>query len=540
MIKKLFLLLSVLVSLNAEIKLQDINSKPACHAKDFMIWQYLQQNITPLQADKAYKQLSKKTDKFLFLYAKKTADEKIKKMVSCKKTKDLLSINDKECLNLAFSPYKTIGLTNEQRVELSKKLDSNKTKMLLKIQSEPFTQKAYRKYPSDTILGFFTATPLNYRRKNLNIYLDSEFINTLSSSWKISKFVKMVVTDNKLNKLQLALLNLDTKNLNAQTIFFLALNHLRHTSTDEAMKLFNISLKKSKKQMDIDKNYFWMYQVTKDKRYLNKLLLSMDINIYTLYAHEILNKGIENFFSYLRSRNITTDKDITDPFDWSSILKEIKNTPDGKLFDLAYSYKQPEMLPVQSFIIQKAYSFKMHGYIMPYDKYLKDLSNDEKALVYAIMRQESYHIPAALSRSFALGLMQLMPFLVDAIAKNCNEKVCYNDMFKPKNNIRYALKHLKWMRRSLYHPLFIAYAYNGGMGFLRRYIQHDKFRHKQYEPFLSMELMANDETREYGKKVLANYVMYKKILGDKVSIVYLFDTLMDPKKTDRFRAPKIK
>ena len=43
------------------------------------------------------------------------------------------------------------------------------------------------------------------------------------------------------------------------------------------------------------------------------------------------------------------------------------------------------------------------------------------------------------------------------------------------------------------------------------------------------------ESREYGKKVLANYVMYKKILNEEISIIDLFDSLKEPKKTDRFR-----
>jgi soluble lytic murein transglycosylase len=81
----------------------------------------------------------------------------------------------------------------------------------------------------------------------------------------------------------------------------------------------------------------------------------------------------------------------------------------------------------------------------------------------------------------------------------------------------------------------MAYAYNGGMGFLRRYLEKGTFNSGKYEPFLSMELMSNSESREYGKKVLANYVMYKKVMGEEVSILRLFDTLTHPKKTDRFR-----
>jgi len=195
------------------------------------------------------------------------------------------------------------------------------------------------------------------------------------------------------------------------------------------------------------------------------------------------------------------------------------------------------MLPVQALIVQKAYNYNMHAYIMPYDKYLGGLNLDTKALIYALMRQESNMIPAALSRSYALGLMQMMPFVTDDISKHIKNPIkSYDDMFLPEYNIRYSRAHIKWMQKSLYHPLFMAYAYNGGMGFLRKHLLNGSFKKGKYEPFLSMEMMSNSQSREYGKKVLANYVMYKKVMGDDVSIVQLFDILTQPKKTDRFRS----
>ena len=152
------------------------------------------------------------------------------------------------------------------------------------------------------------------------------------------------------------------------------------------------------------------------------------------------------------------------------------------------------------------------------------------------MRQESRMIPAALSRSYALGLMQIMPFVTDDISKRIENPIkSYDDMFKPCYNIRYSRAHIKWMQKSLYHPLFMAYAYNGGLGFFKKYLLKGHFEDTQYEPFLSMEMMAQSETREYGKKVLANYVIYKKIMGEEVSIIHLFDILKEPKKTDCFR-----
>jgi len=41
---------------------------------------------------------------------------------------------------------------------------------------------------------------------------------------------------------------------------------------------------------------------------------------------------------------------------------------------------------------------------------MRDYSTDRKALMLAIARQESKFIPASISRSFALGMMQFMPF----------------------------------------------------------------------------------------------------------------------------------
>ena len=79
------------------------------------------------------------------------------------------------------------------------------------------------------------------------------------------------------------------------------------------------------------------------------------------------------------------------------------------------------------------------------------------------------------------------------------------------------------------------------MGFFKRHLKStNAFNEGEYEPFISLEMMANTESREYGKKVLANYVMYKHILKEDVSIVHLFDTLTQPHLTDRFRTLVLK
>jgi len=531
MLKAILLSSALFISLNAEITLSEIDSKPASRAKNFLIWQYLKQDINSTQADYAYKQILGEHSKLNRLYLKKSSNEKLEYKIACQKKLNLLKIVNQECFNYAMKPYKTFRLTNKERIEISSRLTSKWKLNLLKIQSEIPKESNYIKYDKDTVLRMFLNVNKKFRRENLNIFLSKKFINELSKSSKMTPFIKLIFRDKKLNKLQHSLLQVDGKYLDFYGNFLLALYNLKSSNKQEAMKHLILSNMKSKKRINRDKSRFWMYLITHKNEHLQKLLLSMDINIYTLYAHEKLNKPVVNFFTTTDIMDEQNNIDIQDPFEWNNILKIIRQTPKEKLFELAKSYKKANMPAVNTFILEKAYAFKMHGYILPYEKYLKDVSVNDKALIYSIMRQESNYIPAALSRSFALGLMQLMPFLVDSLSKQKGENIEYKDMFNPQKNIEYSIKHLTWMKRKLSHPLFLAYAYNGGTGFLRKHFKTGAFNPGDYEPFLSMELMANSQSREYGKKVLANYVMYKKILGEEISILTLFDNAIRQKKT---------
>ena len=62
------ILLLLSLSLFAEVTLEDINTKPSSRAKNFMIWQYLKQNITSKQADAAYTQVEGNIAKIKKLY----------------------------------------------------------------------------------------------------------------------------------------------------------------------------------------------------------------------------------------------------------------------------------------------------------------------------------------------------------------------------------------------------------------------------------------------------------------------------------------
>jgi len=167
---------------------------------------------------------------------------------------------------------------------------------------------------------------------------------------------------------------------------------------------------------------------------------------------------------------------------------------------------------------------------------MRHLPRKRQALIYAIARQESRFVPGSVSRSFALGLMQFMPFLIDHVAKQKGEVIDYDEIFKPRKAIEYADYHLDYLESYLYHPLFIAYAYNGGIGFTKRLITRPNyFKEGAFEPYLSMEKIKNVEAREYGKKVLTNYVIYLNKLGIPTRMITLINQLTNPAETDKFR-----
>ncbi len=526
------LFLSTLLS--AQITLDELSQRPPSHAKNFLIWQFLQQDITPAEADTAFDQIENVNTKLFFLYAKKTDRPEIAYIAKCMNlpASELLKTDDNNCLQIAITPWGAALYTKPQIKELESRVFVPKTKRYLDIMSSDMNESTLLKYAPSDILTVMNGAGKKYREDHFNHKYSQEFIDHISKSSKISQLVEATINDSAMDQFTPLLLNINPKFLDNSSSFIMAIHYLLDEKKELALKYLDISNKKALSQKDKDKTIFWKYLITNDTAYLKQIALSMDINIYTLYAKEILGLEVTNYFTQEQNdlAQMEDSQNIKDPFAWMKIKKEIKHASSENLFLLSSVYGEKSNLPLEGLTLEKAHAYKLHSFIMPYSQYTASLSNDEKAFVYALMRQESQFIPSAISSSYALGLMQLMPFLVDALNKQMpNKTSSYSDMFNPQMNISYAIKHLSWLNSQLDNPLFKAYAYNGGLGFTKRYIKSGKFTCKEYEPFLSMDTMSNIESREYGKKVLANYAIYKKILKEDFSIVHFFDRLKEEK-----------
>ncbi|MDP3465719.1 MAG: transglycosylase SLT domain-containing protein [Sulfuricurvum sp.] len=542
--RRSFLLSVFLITSSWGITLAEINDKPASRQKNFLIWQFLHQDINASEASEAFYQVENVNERFLFDYSSKSDEAEIKYTTDClqKKACDLPSIEQDDCLMLALTPAKATALKSEEREVIAKRLNSKfaNTQWLSAMNQESF-YTSVDNLQNDTTL--FRLAGAQYRYDHFNHVLTPEIISVLTKSTAFSQIVFLSVTDPKMDQLQQSLSTVTVSNYEPQTDFFLAMNAIKYGNMMNALEHLKAAKERYTAPIDKDKSLFWLFKITQDSTYLTELSQSLDINMYVLYARELLDLPTENYFTTLPTTNNPNSITGIDPFEWREFSKEVKASNPETIVSLIDRCDGENSVAIQGYVLERTYEPYIHNFTMAYDQYMTSLSNDQKALLYALMRQETRFIPGLISRSFALGLMQIMPFNVDSISKVSPLKpTTYFDMLKPEYSISYSISHLKHLTDKYYNPILIAYGYNAGFGSTKRLLTDGsgRFLPGVYEPFLSMELMGNDENREYGKKVLANYVMYKKILGEEVKITSLFDNLVQPSQSDYFRAEALK
>ena len=137
----------------------------------------------------------------------------------------------------------------------------------------------------------------------------------------------------------------------------------------------------------------------------------------------------------------------------------------------------------------------------------------DRALVYAVMRQESLFRRYAKSRVGARGLMQLVPSTASSLTKRHRFRGAKrNLLYQPGLNMmlgqRY-LAHLMKYRRIQGDLFRVATAYNGGPGNLRSWER----RIKSEDDLLFIESLPLRESRMYVEKVMMNLWIYRARLG---------------------------
>ena len=471
------------------LNLSEILTHPKSYVRDFYLTEFMRETNNSTLAFKAYTSLYKiKLFKHTRLLAKFPQFKKLYKCVNVKK-KYLRDVDISCILNNGLSLRTISTLSKKNLMYLYLKLPNSKEKEAVKA----FLLNDFSNIFKNRDLGYYFI--LNYPNKKI----DQEIKDfSIFEDKYFYMFVKSAVL-NHLVKIQKSLNKLNYKKFNDKVKWWLFLNALTLKNEKKAFDiLYSIKNKTSKIN-------FWLWQLSGKKGYLNNLLSKKRVNFYTLYAYEEVHKKFKNIKTKIIYNSVKKPLfDQRNPWDVLKFFYELKYKNP---FNLAKKLDSNNSIALKAIALDRAYHYKYNFFITP-DIY-HDTNSTFKAFVYAIIRQESRFIPASVSRSYALGAMQIMPFLVRYYKGDVFNQFDY------KENIKLGVKHLKWLFSKLKNPLMVAYTYNGGIGFVKRKVlPYFKYKGK-YEPFLSMELVKYDESREYGKKVLANFIIYSHIFKNK-------------------------
>jgi soluble lytic murein transglycosylase len=137
----------------------------------------------------------------------------------------------------------------------------------------------------------------------------------------------------------------------------------------------------------------------------------------------------------------------------------------------------------------------------------------DRALVYAIARQESGFNPRAKSSSKAMGVMQIIPSTAAFIMKNREYRLSRSKnhlLYNPPHNIQIGSKYMKFLfnlpivNQDL---MWMLASYNAGPGNFKKWTKNKDYKYN--DSLLMLESLPARETRNYIKLVLTNLWIYK-------------------------------
>ncbi|MGM0598821.1 MAG: transglycosylase SLT domain-containing protein [Candidatus Rifleibacteriota bacterium] len=131
--------------------------------------------------------------------------------------------------------------------------------------------------------------------------------------------------------------------------------------------------------------------------------------------------------------------------------------------------------------------------------------------ILSIMREESHFKTDTLSRSNAMGLMQILP----PTGKWIGQKVGHRNfrksrLWRPEINIKFGSWYLSYLKKLFNGDLFLASAsYNGGQGNIQRKVEQGPY--KNLGVLERLDHVPMSETRDYYKKVMGSYWNYLRL-----------------------------
>jgi soluble lytic murein transglycosylase len=139
----------------------------------------------------------------------------------------------------------------------------------------------------------------------------------------------------------------------------------------------------------------------------------------------------------------------------------------------------------------------------------------DRAMLYAVVRQESRFSPIAISTSNARGLMQLLPSTAQDMERGQPLRRQPVRLHEPGLNMRLGQQYIEWLDASFNKGGDVARifaAYNGGPGWLARW---EASYPRTDDPLLWIESIPRHESRDYAERVMSHLALCRKRYGQK-------------------------
>ncbi|PAF48125.1 hypothetical protein BKH46_02100 [Helicobacter sp. 12S02634-8] len=524
----IFLLHSLLIA--QPITLEFLQSKPQGVVRDFYIWQFISLPTTTIQeAKQAYALVASKTPRIQKALEAKGVPTEMPQDIMCKNLSfEALKAQDGTCIvfGLKLSDVLMISEADTQLIMDKIKPLNQALYEQISILRSPHILTALLDTSAKNFGTIFNGLTYTQKLAIFNEPIDPKKLQALANenNATFNKMLHTIILDSRFEMFKKSLAQADITQSDANTFFLLGINEVLEKSDKKALVYFGRSQAAAIDPFMRDRALFWQYLISKNKLFLRELAQSQFVDIFSIYAHQKLG-GKPAYTIVSTFENISSqdpDFDFKDPFEWQILRDNIFAISDTQAYQQVLHYfRYQKTLPHLVYFLNRESKYKINYFITPYEDLISWHDDDEKSMVYAIARQESHLLPALISRSYALGVMQIMPFNVAPFAKEMHlEGITLTDMFDPQTALRFGNYYLNHLKEEFPHPLFVAYAYNGGPGFLRRLLAKNELflKGRKYEPWLSMELLPYEESRFYGMKVMANYVIYQELFGHKVNL----------------------
>jgi len=151
-------------------------------------------------------------------------------------------------------------------------------------------------------------------------------------------------------------------------------------------------------------------------------------------------------------------------------------------------------------------------YPIDYSEYVEKYTDEydvDKLLIYSIIKAESNFNPEAKSQSDAIGLMQVVEATAVETAKELgHDDISEDNLYEPELNIQIGVKYFTKLLNLYDDNMNLAIiAYNAGIGNVDKWIENKTIK----EDGSDLENIPYTETRNYVKKILRDYEIYKKL-----------------------------